>query len=130
MLKYFDLNRRAQNGLKRTAIALNHPALQPIVRLSAASQICLYLGIFAGVLFSSAVEHYTTEAKVDFHLSFGICLISAVIALILIPLVYQKLHVAPESPYIVQLGFFVQQGVFWHVLMNDISKLTLSIYNS
>ena len=122
MLKYFDLNQRAQRGLRSKAVELGPPAPEPAGRMSAKSQICLYFGIFIGVLLSSAIDQYKIQGTVNFNFSPGVCLISGVVALILVPLVYEKLRVDPASPFIVQLGLFVQQGVFWQVLMDALFK--------
>lgn len=95
----------------------------PPARLSLIRQILMYLGILIGVLFSTAVSQFERGGDFSIIINGGTVLISAIIALILTPIVYEKLSVFPASPFIVQFGLFVQNGVFWHVIINSIGKV-------
>ena len=86
--------------------------------LTLATQILMYLGTFLGVLLSTAVAHFRS-GNVNITITLGEVIASAVIALVIIPLVYEKLSLNPKAPFIVQFGLFVQNGVFWHVLIES-----------
>jgi hypothetical protein len=40
-----------------------------------------------------------------------------------IPVVYEKLTLNPHAPFIVQFAIFVQNGVFWHMLIDSIGSV-------
>jgi len=83
----------------------------------------MYCGTLAGVVFSSFVNGFEPGKEMAFQVSFETVLISAVVALALMPYVFKKLVIMPNSPLIVRLGFFVQNGIFWQVIMESIRKL-------
>lgn len=98
--------------------------------LSAAKQIILYLGLVIGIFFSdvvlkfSAVDGNTFELETLFSTaSLGKMTISFVLALIIMPQVYEKLTVNPNSPFFCQFGLFVQNGVFWSVTINAFAHM-------
>jgi hypothetical protein len=142
MKKYFDLNNRTHNPLNQnlnSLIVKGQPDIfpesgehlswkSPAVRnegrvfLSVTRQLLMYLGTFIGVLLSTAVTHFRT-GNIDLTITVGEVLVSAVIALVIIPLVYEKLNLNPKAPFIVQFGLFVQNGVFWHVLIDSIGSV-------
>jgi len=139
MFKYFDINNRAQKawgqrsetttGIRTEAEAEitkeeEKRQMAPSVKLSPLKQIFMYLGILLGVLFSSAVNQFAKENSISITINIGILLISAIIAFMLIPIVYEKLKLNPEAPLLVQFGIFIQNGVFWHVIFNSIGKIT------
>jgi len=141
MLKYFDLNNRASKAwiqISQTTKEIRTEAegevkrveeirqIAPSVKLSPISQILMYLGIFIGVLFSSVVNQFAKGDNFSITVNISILLISAVIAFTLIPIVYEKLKLNPGAPFIVQFGIFIQNGVFWHVIINSIGKITSS----
>jgi len=41
---------------------------------------------------------------------------------VIIPVVFEKLSVRPDAPFIVRFGLFVQNGVFWQVIIGSIGK--------
>ena len=94
-----------------------------LTHLSPIRQIFMYFGIFIGVFFSTAVSQFKSGESFNIIINVGTILISAIIALILIPIVYEKLNLNPSLPFIVQFGLFVQSGVFWHVIINSVSKI-------
>jgi len=139
MLKYFDLNNRASKAwiqISQTNKEIRTEAegevkrveeirqIAPSVKLSPISQILMYLGIFIGVLFSSVVNQFAKGDNFSITVNISILLISAVISFTLIPIVYEKLKLNPGAPFIVQFGIFIQNGVFWHVIINSIGKIT------
>jgi len=85
-------------------------------------QILLYLGTVVGVIFSSAASQLARGDQPTLSLSVATILTSAVIGLVIIPLVYEKLKVKAESPLLVRVGLFVQSGVFWHVVCSAVGK--------
>jgi hypothetical protein len=85
-------------------------------------QILMYLGTFMGVLLSTGVTHFRL-GNMDLTITLGEVIVSAVIAFIIVPLVYEKLMLNPKAPFIVQFGLFVQHGVFWHILIDSIGNI-------
>ena len=143
MKEYFNLNERARkardNGGKSFVVTglpevfsetgnhleWNSASLESIEEipghLPLATQVLMYLGTFLGVLLSTAVAHFRS-GNVNITITLGEVIASAVIALVIIPLVYEKLSLNPKAPFIVQFGLFVQNGVFWHVLIDSIGS--------
>ena len=142
MKEYFNLNeriRKAWNNNGGTAAINGLPVVsdpgdenyleghtvtaeEPTKSITLVSQILMYVGTFMGVLLSTAVTHFRS-GNTDLTITVGEVIISAVIALVIIPLVYEKLMLNPESPFVVQFGLFVQNGVFWHVLIDSIGSV-------
>jgi hypothetical protein len=134
MKGYFNLNERARKGWNNGTVVTGLPKIvsetgcykqgNPVegpARLSVAYQVLMYVGTFIGVLLSTAVTHFQSGNTITFTL--GEVAISAVIALVIIPVVYEKLQLNPEAPFIVQFGIFVQNGVFWHVLIDSVGSV-------
>lgn len=96
---------------------------QPPAKLSLIRQIFMYIGIFIGVFFSTAISQFESVQQIDLTLNIGAVLGSAIVAFVIIPVVYQKLNLNPASPFIVQFGLFVQNGVFWHVTLKSIGNV-------
>ncbi len=99
------------------------PSRVPPMRLSPIRQIFMYFGIFLGVFLSMALSQFEKVGYFSMTINGGTLIISAIIALCLIPHVYEKLSLNPAAPPIVQFGLFVQNGVFWHVIVNSIGKM-------
>ena len=85
-------------------------------------QFTMYLGVVVGVLGSTAVQQFKAGGEVAFKVSWGMLVVAALVGLVVIPLVFEKLKVDPRAPFIVRLGLFVQNGVFWQVVMAGIAK--------
>jgi len=130
MRKYFDLNDRAQRARNNGDTALftetgnycNPDSVEEESVISVAHQLVMYIGTFIGVLLSTAVTHFRS-GNMELTITVGEVALSAVIALVIIPLVYEKLMLNPRAPLIVQFGLFVQNGVFWHVLIDSIGSI-------
>jgi hypothetical protein len=128
-MKYFDLNDRVQKGLKNNGgIIEKDPGLTDSSRapeisvLSFIHQLLMYLGTFLKIVFSTAICQFRS-GNIQLTLPIGEIILSAVIAVVIIPLVYEKLMLNPRAPLIVQFGIFVQNGVFWHVLIDSVGSL-------
>ena len=141
-MKDFDLNDRIQKAWKnnggtsvvngfpeafsvKTGNHLQSPVSENTGNPSSISlihQLFMYLGTFIGVLLSTAVNHFVNAENFELTVTLGEVVLSAVVALIIIPLVYEKLMLNPKAPLIVQFGIFVQNGVFWHVLIESIGS--------
>jgi len=139
-VKYFDLNDRVQRARRNNGDGVmkewpefpsgpgNHSSGNSASEnneaptISAARQLLMYIGTFLGVLLSTAVTHFQS-GNVDLAITVGEVALSAVIALVIIPLVYEKLMLNPRAPLIVQFGIFVQNGVFWHVLIDSVGGI-------
>ncbi len=85
-------------------------------------QILLYMGMLIGVILSSVVTEYMSGNAVELKTSISVLIISAVIALVVIPKAFEYLKFTPDMPLIGRLGLFVQYGVFWNVLLGSIGK--------
>jgi hypothetical protein len=127
-VKYFDLNDRIQKGLKNNGGVEKNPELtdpsedpKPSI-LSLPHQLLMYVGTFLGIVFSTTICQFRS-GSVNLEFPIGEIILSAVIAVVIIPLVYEKLMLNPQAPLIVQFGIFVQNGVFWHVLIDSIGSL-------
>ena len=90
--------------------------------LSLPHQLLMYVGTFLGIVFSTAICQFRS-GSVYLKFPVGEIILSAVIAVVIIPLVYEKLMLNPQAPLIVQFGIFVQNGVFWHVLIDSVGSL-------
>jgi hypothetical protein len=135
MKEYFNLNDRARkawnNNGGKVAIDRDLPVISELgayieniegpFSLTLVHQTLMYLGTFMGVLLSTAVTHFRF-GNTDLTITLGEVILSAVIAFIIVPLVYEKLIVNPKAPFIVQFGLFVQNGVFWHILIDSIGS--------
>ena len=142
MIDYFNLNdrvRKARNNGDKTFVVTGLPEVFPESGehlewdsmaldieeipgyLTLVNQGLMYCGTFLGVLLSSAVSHFRS-GNVDITITLGEVTASAVVAFVIIPLVYEKLSLNPKAPFIVQFGLFVQNGVFWHVLIDSIGS--------
>jgi hypothetical protein len=135
--EYFSLNSRARrawnnnggsvmNGLPVISLENvdeNHQEITEVpFTITLIHQVLMYLGTFMGVLLSTAVTHFRF-GNADLTITLGEVVLSAVIAFIIVPLVYEKLIVNPKAPFIVQFGLFVQNGVFWHILIDSIGSI-------
>ena len=135
MKEYFNLNDRARkawnNNGGKVAVDRDLPVIsesgaykeitEDPFTITLVHQIVMYLGTFMGVLLSTAVTHFRS-GNADLTITVGEVVVSAVIAFIIVPLVYEKLIVNPKAPFIVQFGLFVQNGVFWHILIDSIGS--------
>jgi hypothetical protein len=127
-VKYFNLNDRVQKGLKNNGGVLEkNPMTDPSEDskpsvLSLPHQLLMYVGTFLGIVFSTAICQFRS-GSMNLEFPIGEIILSAVIAVVIIPLVYEKLMLNPKAPLIVQFGIFVQNGVFWHVLIDSIGSL-------
>jgi hypothetical protein len=84
-------------------------------------QALFYLGTVIGVLFSSSVIQFQSGKAVTFNITVVTVTLSAIVGLILMPFIDKK-GIKPDSPFVVQLGLFVQAGVFWSVVFTLIGK--------
>ncbi len=125
MLDYFNLNTRARKAWGEAAGKEGARDASGLVRegqLSLVRQLTMYVGLFVGVLFSTAVGQFRSGEDITLAITTGKIVGSAVIALIIIPHVYGKLRLDPGSPLLVQFGLFVQNGVFWSVIVDLVSE--------
>jgi hypothetical protein len=132
---YFDLNKRLADA-ERTRTLPEYTFVPPPdgasvfavqsnkakVLMPAWKQFALYLGTGIGVLFSSSIIQFQAGRVGALNITIATVLLAALIALVIMPNIYEK-AVKHEAPFIVQLGLFVQQGVFWSVLLSAIGKV-------
>ena len=122
MRNFFDLNSRTQKAWDNTIHINALDTDEELPRLSAVRQVMMYIGVFTGVVFSTAVNHLRSGTP-EFSVTFTEAALAAVIALVIVPVVYEKLKLHPETPFIVQFGVFVQNGVFWHILIDSVGRI-------
>lgn len=75
---------------------------------SIAEQLLMYVGVLLGVYCSGMIRGQEVQPTL---------LLAALIALIIVPISFEKLSVNPRAPLLVRFGLFVQNGVFWDVLL-------------
>ena len=122
MRNFFDLNSRTQKAWEKTIHINALDTDEELPRLSAVRQVLMYIGVFTGVVFSTAVNHLRSGTP-EFSVTFTEAALAAVIALVIVPVVYEKLKLHPETPFVVQFGIFVQNGVFWHILIDSVGRI-------
>lgn len=126
MLSYFDLNNhihREEGSVKTFGVLSKGVTLDEKMLVSAAQQVLMYLCLFAGVLLSKAINQFQKGESVDLSLNTGVLIISAAIALVLVPKVYELLRVYPKASLLLQISLFFQTGVFWNVIIDAAAKL-------
>jgi hypothetical protein len=96
--------------------------LEELPHLSILRQVLMYLGAFVGVLLSSAIMQFRS-GQVSPTINLTEVIVSAAVAFVIIPVVYEKLNLNPDAPFIVQFAIFVQNGVFWHMLIDSIGSV-------
>lgn len=139
---YFDLNERERtfyDNIISKAPDHTHQALETVkaAALNASGewslpqQIIMYLGIFVGVLCSAWVTSAVSGKQIEITSASlasltpisGVAIvsyfgISALIALLIVPIVYGKLD--PNSPGLVKFAVFFQSGVAWPILLDGV----------
>jgi hypothetical protein len=98
------------------------PNSSPGSPMSFWEQLTMYVGVLLGVIGSAWVDQYNANSTVSIKMSWATGITAAIIALVIIPAIYDKLQARTDAPWIVKFGVFVQNGVFWHVLLTAISK--------
>ena len=78
-------------------------------------QLVLYSGTVLGVYGSKWIRASGSSAHQTI-------LVAGFTALVIMPLIYKNFNFPPNTPFVVRLGFFVQNGVFWDVLIGGLSK--------
>jgi hypothetical protein len=125
---YFNLNRGAGRAAADAPASLKKPGAGKLRErdrpgMPAWEQVTMYLGVVVGVLGSTAVQQFKADGVIAFNVNIGMLATAALVGLVVIPLVFEKLKVDPTAPFIVRLGLFVQNGVFWQVVMAGIAKV-------
>jgi hypothetical protein len=138
MKQYFNLNDRARKAWENNNGGTLHTDTIPVAYpetdqldisepddlpyLTVLRQVLMYLGAFVGVLLSSAIMQFRSGV-LNPAISIPEVILSAVVAFVIIPVVYEKLNLNPDAPFIVQFAIFVQNGVFWHMLIDSIGAV-------
>ena len=108
-LDYFDLTARAARA---GAMGPSTETGMPV-----GEQILTYAGCLIGVLFAASVRRADTGPSAAPEITWATVILSAVIALAILPVVFERLGVQPRAPLLFRVGLAVQQGVFWQVLL-------------
>lgn len=114
--EYFNLN---FHGFKSSQPGEDRPI--PVLL-----QVVLYIGAIIGVLFSGAImkaSSGTSLTELSFNINLMSIAVASIIAIMIIPDIYDKLMINRNAPFIVQFGLFVQNGVFWNTAILAIGKV-------
>lgn len=111
MFSYFDLNKHVSKNIEKQE------------DLNTGQQILMYFGVFIGVFFSSVVNEFKKGEVINLRVDAPTLIVSAIVALVIIPVAYEKLKLNAKVPFIVRFGLFVQNGVFWQVIFNSLGKI-------
>jgi len=130
LLDYFDLNKQTvkprfvetkRDIRAKTKKSVRKEAVKAEqAKMAWWEQLLMYVGIFAGVLLSSALKGFAEGKETGIHLNGYTIIFSAIVSLILMPFVYRKLKVDKEMPFVIRFGLFMQNGVFWQVILGAI----------
>ena len=109
--------------------------LLPSKLISPTKQIILYLGLVGGVFFSDAITQFQISSDIDISTlfsvaSFGRMTLCALVAIVIMPNVYEKLVASTGGspfgneggPFFIQFCIFFQNGVFWSLILGAIGK--------
>ncbi len=124
ILDYFDLSQRISTTYIEILPDISYElAANPksVKIIPIWKQIILYLGTVVGVLFSPAIMQFQSGKPGALNITITAVLLSVIIALVIMPNIYEK-AVKPNAPFVVQLGLFVQQGVFWSVVLTSLGR--------
>ena len=86
-------------------------------------QIVMYIGVLLGVILNSFITDYMAGENIELKMSISVIIISAVIALVVVPKAFEYSKFTTDMPFIGRLGIFVQFGVFSNVLFGLVGKL-------
>lgn len=92
-------------------------------QMSKMEQVILYMGLVIGVFFSSVVTQFREGNVIGLGSPFSL-IISSVVALMIAPIAFEKFGVNADSPFIARFGLYVQQGVFWNVLLGSVGSFS------
>lgn len=94
--------------------------LSPPPQMPLWEQLLMYFAMMIGVIFSSAVMQFKSGEVYITSLTAATVLISAIVAFMIAPVVFEKLTVMTDAPLLARLGLFVQHGIFWSFLLGSI----------
>ncbi|HOO55138.1 MAG TPA: hypothetical protein PLM24_03485 [Methanothrix sp.] len=94
----------------------------PPKRMTTCEQVTLYFGVFFGVILGQCLPNLACPEDILSAISIVQIVLYASIAILIVPNVYQELKIDPASPFLIQFGLFVQNGVFWDVIFNSIGR--------
>jgi hypothetical protein len=107
---YFDLTRRAVRAGAADASRESG--------MSVGEQLLIYAGCLVGVLFGASVRRAGAGSAAVPQITWATTIVSAAIALAILPAAFERLAVRPRSPLLFRIGLAVQQGVFWQVVLD------------
>lgn len=109
LLDYFDL---ADRAVRSGAVDASTEAA-----MSTGEQLLIYAGCLVGVLFGATVRSGGAGTVAVPHITMASVVVSAVIALAILPVAFERLAIRPRSPLLFRVGLAVQHGLFWQVLL-------------
>ena len=85
-------------------------------------QITLLAGVLIGVLLSESILAYKSGSPAALpNYNIADLIIRTAIALIVVPVVYEQ-TVKSNSPFVVKFCLYVQNGAFWPLILDALSK--------
>ena len=87
-------------------------------------QLTLYSGIVLGAVLSSTVIEHQLGTQYTFNISLLTVFLASTMAIIISPVAFEMLHMNKSGSFFIRLFLFIQNGVFWCVLLSA-SSLTL-----
>ncbi|MBF0464271.1 MAG: hypothetical protein HQK88_05170 [Nitrospirae bacterium] len=135
LLKYFDLNVRTTKAYVRLSEDVKHRGFGPDdvkkskknvkTDLTWWEQVFMYVGVVIGIIFSKSLNVYSNSGILSLDIGIQAFLVYSVIALVTIPIIYEKLSIKANTPFIVRFGLFVQYGVFGELILNSVIRTIL-----
>lgn len=125
MFKGLNLNRLTAGLNINSYAGVNTSGPQPVNRrgdrtkaLSIGQQLLVFGGILVGVILKPAIDTFKTGDSPDLKVTLPMVIVSIVISLVVLAQTYRKEGLHTDAPLIVQIGYAVQNGLFWHTLVS------------
>lgn len=136
MLHFLDLNKRRHRYLnKKTTYRARSEQTQeghPNRDLTVIQQVVIYFAVLNGVVFSILVQNYKLGQTLSWSTlvpSIPGAFILIIVTFLVVVEIYNRLEIPTGVPFIVQIGFFIQQGTFLHILWSGIGKIFSQLSN-
>ena len=91
-------------------------------------QLTLYSGIILGAILSSTVIEHQLGTQYTFNISVLTVFLASTMAIIISPVAFEMLHMNNSGPFFIRLFLFIQNGVFWCVLLSAFSLTLVQLF--
>lgn len=92
-------------------------------------QLALYSGIILGALISSTVVEHQAGTDYIFKISAPTVFLASVLAIIISPVAFEKLCMSIAGSFFTRLFLFIQNGVFWYVMLSAFSFTLTQLFS-